>query len=132
MSVLMTIIQILHWLVCVFLIVIVLLQVDKSEGLSGAFGGGGAGAFFGERGGDEAITKITTISAILFMFTSITLAWNGDKLAKKTPELPTYQQTMPMSAPMIPSNMQIQVTPTTPAASEAPVAQPVQTAPTAP
>lgn len=66
---------IIYVLVCVALIVIVLLQSGKGEGLAGVFGaGGGSQTLFGARTGD-VLTKSTTVLAILFMLLSLGLAF---------------------------------------------------------
>jgi len=63
-----------HVIVCLFLIAVVLLQSGKSGDLAAAFGGQGSQTAFGPRGAATALTKATTLSAILFMITSITLS----------------------------------------------------------
>ncbi len=68
-------IQLLHIIVCLALIVIVLMQADKGEGLSGAFGGGGSYALFGKRGATGFIAKATTAAAVIFMLTSFGLSY---------------------------------------------------------
>ncbi len=67
------ILTILHIMVCAVLIVAVLLQSGKAADLAGAFGGAGSQSAFGPRGAQTALTKMTTISAVLFMFTSMGL-----------------------------------------------------------
>lgn len=42
--------------------------------MGAAFGGGSSQTIFGSRGAATVLTKITTISAIVFMLTSLTLA----------------------------------------------------------
>ncbi len=69
----------LHVIACIALIVIVLLQADKGEGLAGAFGGGGAYAVFGKRGATGFIAYLTTAAAIIFMLTSFALTWSVAK-----------------------------------------------------
>ena len=64
----------LHVAVCVFLILVVLLQTGKSADLAGAFGGGGSQTALGSRGAATILTKLTTTSAVLFMVTSLSLA----------------------------------------------------------
>jgi preprotein translocase subunit SecG len=63
----------IHVIVCVFLILVVLLQQGKSADLAGAFGGQGSQTAFGPRGAANLLTRLTTWSAIVFMLTSITL-----------------------------------------------------------
>ncbi|MBM3811674.1 MAG: preprotein translocase subunit SecG [Acidimicrobiia bacterium] len=65
---------IIHVLVCLFLIVVVLLQSGKAADLAGAFGGMGSQTAFGPRGAATVLTKATTIAAGLFMVTSISLS----------------------------------------------------------
>jgi len=73
---LFTILLIVHILVCVALVVVVLLQSAKGEGLAGAFGGGGglSGAVFGGRGAASFLSKATTILAVLFMVSCMGLS----------------------------------------------------------
>ena len=65
-----------HILICVALIIVVLLQSAKGEGLAGAFGGGGglSGAVFGGRGAASFLSKATTVLAILFMVSCLSLS----------------------------------------------------------
>jgi preprotein translocase subunit SecG len=65
---------ILHVLVCLFLIIVVLLQSGKAADLAGAFGGMGSQTAFGPRGSATILSKATTVSAALFMLTSLSLA----------------------------------------------------------
>jgi preprotein translocase subunit SecG len=65
---------IVHVLVCVFLVIVVLLQSGKAADLAGAFGGMGSQTAFGPRGSATVLSKATTVAAILFMLTSISLA----------------------------------------------------------
>jgi len=64
----------IHILVCVFLIIVVLLQSGKAADLAGAFGGMGSQTAFGPRGSATLLSKATTISAVLFMVTSLSLS----------------------------------------------------------
>ncbi len=69
-----------HVIVCIGLILVVLMQSSKGEGLAGsAFGGGGGGglggAVFGGRGAASFLAKATSVLAILFMVNSIALAY---------------------------------------------------------
>lgn len=71
MTILLTII---HVIVCIFLVVVVLLQSGKAADLAGAFGGMGSQTAFGPRGSATLLSKATTIAAGLFMVTSLSLA----------------------------------------------------------
>ena len=65
---------IVHVIVCLFLIIVVLLQSGKAADLAGAFGGMGSQTAFGPRGSATLLSKATTISAVLFMITSLSLS----------------------------------------------------------
>ena len=67
-------VTIIHVIVCMFLIIVVLLQSGKAGDISAAFGGQGSQAAFGPRGAATALSKATTISTVLFMLTSVTLS----------------------------------------------------------
>ena len=64
----------IHVIVCVFLVIVVLLQSGKSADVAAAFGGMGSQTAFGPRSAANVLTKATTWSAVLFMVTSITLS----------------------------------------------------------
>lgn len=63
-----------HIVICVFLVIVVLLQSGKAADLAGAFGGMGSQTAFGPRGSATLLSKATTVAAALFMLTSLTLA----------------------------------------------------------
>jgi preprotein translocase subunit SecG len=67
-------ITIIHIIVCLFLIIVVLLQSGKSGDITAAFGGMGSQTAFGPRGAATALSRATTWSAIIFMVTSVTLS----------------------------------------------------------
>jgi preprotein translocase subunit SecG len=65
----------IHIFICVALIIVVLMQSSKGEGLAGAFGGGGlSGAVFGGRGAASFLSKATTVLAIFFMVSCMGLS----------------------------------------------------------
>jgi preprotein translocase subunit SecG len=68
------VLTVIHVLVCFFLVVVVLLQSGKAADLAGAFGGMGSQTAFGPRGSATVLSKATTIAAVMFMLTSITLS----------------------------------------------------------
>ena len=70
-----TVIVVFHILISLALILVVLMQSSKGEGLAGsAFGGGLSGAVFGGRGAASFLSRATTVLAILFMLNSGALA----------------------------------------------------------
>jgi preprotein translocase subunit SecG len=64
---------ILHIIICILLIIIVLFQAGKKFGLSGLMGGGSSDAIVTGAGGNSLIKKITTVFAVLFLLTSLSL-----------------------------------------------------------
>lgn len=78
-----TLITIIHVIVCLFLIGVVLLQSGKSADIAAAFGGMGSQTAFGPRSAANALTKATTWAAIIFMLTSFTLAIAASKLSAR-------------------------------------------------
>ena len=64
----------IHVIVCLFLIIVVLLQSGNAGDVASAFGGMGSQTAFGPRGSSTLLGKATTWSAVLFMVTSITLS----------------------------------------------------------
>jgi preprotein translocase subunit SecG len=65
---------IVHVVVCFFLIIVILLQSGKAADLAGAFGGMGSQTAFGPRGSATLLSRVTTISTVVFMLTSISLS----------------------------------------------------------
>ena len=71
-----TILTVAHISVSLFLIIIVLLQHGKGADAGAAFGGGGSSqSLFGSEGPVPLLNKITTLSAVVFMLTSVSLAY---------------------------------------------------------
>lgn len=69
-----TLLTVVHVAVCLFLIVIVLLQHGKGADVGATFGGSGQ-SVFGTEGPLPILNKITTSVAIIFMLTSVVLAY---------------------------------------------------------
>ena len=70
-----TVLVVLHVLVCIFLIAVVLLQRGKGAEIGAVFGSGASSTVFGSRGAGNFLTKLTTISAVIFMLTSLSLSY---------------------------------------------------------
>jgi preprotein translocase subunit SecG len=113
---------IIHTLVCLFLIIVVLLQSGKAADLAGAFGGMGSQTAFGPRGAATLLSKATTIAAVVFMITSIWLGIEqgrqrgGDSVLDRTgvgTTAPAPVETPPAGGAV--PKAEIQVTPGTPA-----------------
>ena len=71
-----TLLTIIHILVCLLLIISILLQSSKGGGLAGVFGGGGGmGSVFGGRGAASFLSRVTMWLGIAFAVTSISIAF---------------------------------------------------------
>ena len=120
---------IIHIIVCLFLIIVVLLQSGKAADLAGAFGGMGSQTAFGPRGSATLLSKATTISAVLFMVTSLSLSILATRNAglgtsvlegggsRTSAPVKTAPVPVPVSipAPAQPANQQPAPAPSTPA-----------------
>jgi preprotein translocase subunit SecG len=88
LEILETPITVLHVVVCLFVVLIVLLQPGKSGGIGAALGGAGAQQVFGGRGAGNFLSRLTWISAGVFFATSMILAYvsssTEDSLANKS------------------------------------------------
>jgi preprotein translocase subunit SecG len=130
----------IHYIVCIFLIIVVLLQSGKAADLAGAFGGMGSQTVFGPRGSATVLSKATTIAAVVFMITSLSLSIaatragkGGSSLLDKAKPAPVQQKKAPVQGP---ATVPLTMTPINPDGSKgtpqqvnAPVQQPGQPAP---
>lgn len=123
----------LHIIVCIALIVVVLLQSGKGAEMGASFGASGSQSVFGAGGGNTFMSKVTTSAAIIFMLTSLSLAFisgkgTGSSIMSKTPKAkPAPMGGMPLQKPAAPG-----ATPAAPAAPTAPAAAPAAPAQPAP
>jgi preprotein translocase subunit SecG len=96
---------VLHVVACVGLIMIVLLQRGKGAELGAAFGGSSQ-TVFGSQGAGGFLTRMTTVAAVLFMFTSLGLAYvssnrvqatvmEGEKEERRQAEAPAAPEGVP-------------------------------------
>jgi preprotein translocase subunit SecG len=89
-----TFLSVLYVLVCLFLILVVLLQPGRG-GIGGAFGGGSSQTVFGGSGAGNFLTRLTSVSAALFMILSATLAYlssSSDKSLERAIEAQRAKQ----------------------------------------
>ena len=63
-----------HVVASLVLILVVLLQSGKAGDLAATFGSTGSQTAFGARGAATVLTRATTVCAVIFMVTSLTLA----------------------------------------------------------
>jgi preprotein translocase subunit SecG len=105
----------IHVIVCLFLVVVVLLQSGKAADLAGAFGGMGSQTVFGPRGSATVLSKATTIAATLFMVTSLSLSILATRSGGAVPAIfatkPPPQKNTGQQPPAVGSTVPIQVTP---------------------
>lgn len=101
-----TLLIVLHVMVSLFLICIVLLQHGKGADIGASFGGSNQ-SLFGTEGPMPLLNKITTLAAIVFMGTSVSLAYlsahksTGSVMSEITgqeQQVPAGQEAMPLPA----------------------------------
>lgn len=94
-----TLVMIVHYGVCIFLIGVILLQAGKGADIGAAFGAGGSQTVFGARGPATFLNKLTIGAAITFLITSITLA----QIAKKDSAESVVDSVPAQTAPAAPA-----------------------------
>jgi preprotein translocase subunit SecG len=123
-----TFVLIIHVIVSFFLILIVLVQGGKGAELGAAFGGSSQ-TLFGARGAATIFGKLTTVAAVVFMLTSLTLAImaarGASSVVSRVPVETQQQRSMPrvpgpVTGPVqgAPSQHSSQPTPAAPAPSK--------------
>jgi preprotein translocase subunit SecG len=108
MIILLTIVYII---VCLFLIVVVLLQSGKAADLAGAFGGMGSQTAFGPRGSATVLSKATTLAAALFMISSLGLSILSMRNAGSSGSVLERQKKVTKSQPAAAGRPTVTVTP---------------------
>lgn len=117
-------ITIIHVIVCMFLIIVVLLQSGQSGDVAAAFGGMGSQTAFGTRTAATVLTKATTWAAIIFMLTSISLTVFATRTARRSQSVLGTTSSAP--AKSAPAKTPAQSQPANPAQSKpAPEPQPM-------
>ena len=102
-----TIAVILHLIVCFLMIAAILLQAGKGAEIGAAFGGSSQ-TVFGSRGPGTFLSKVTVGAAIVFMFTSLSLAIlsRQENSLSSVINLPTASDgvtTTPVTTPTVPA-----------------------------
>jgi len=119
-----TLIVILHVIVSVALILVILLQTGKGSDIGAVFGGGSSQTLFGSTGPTSFLSKLTAGAAIIFMLTSLFLAYfsgtGGTRSIMKSGGAPPGQASPapPAGMPAAPAGV--------PAMPAAPVAPPTK------
>ncbi|TWI77305.1 protein translocase subunit secG [Desulfobotulus alkaliphilus] len=95
-----TLLVTLHIIICLSLIVVVLLQAGKGAEMGAAFGSGSSQALLGPSGGQSMMGKVTTGIAIMFMLTSLSLAYmSGNKQESSVMPATTVSQPAAQETP---------------------------------
>jgi preprotein translocase subunit SecG len=106
----MTVIAIVHIIVCLLLIALVLLQDPKSGGAGGVFGGGGANQLMSATGATTFLTRLTRYSAIVFGVTCLILTLmsrpNTSSVIDSVPTKSSAPVEQPQQAPAAPAGEQ--------------------------
>src|ERR1700675_3980699 len=77
------VVTVIHVIACLFLIGVVLLQQGKGADMGAVFGGSSS-TIFGSGGAGNFLTRLTTIMAVVFMLTSLTLTYSGARRITST------------------------------------------------
>src|SRR5437867_13394824 len=125
-----TLLTIFHVIVCIFLVLVVLLQQGKGADWAGDFGGGGSQTTVVARGAGTILSRATTAAASIFMITSLALTilisqpggssvfregarqQNQPQRQQPAPGQPQQQQQAPAQQP--PAQQKAPATPATP------------------
>ncbi len=123
MTILLTII---HLTVSIALIAVVLLQSGKGAEMGATFGAGGSQSVFGAGGGTTFMSKLTTSAAIIFMLTSLTLAYLSGHTSGSSVMASKAKAQQKSPAPAAPAMPGQPATPGQPAAAPGQPAAPAQ------
>ncbi len=114
MSMLETILLVVHLLIAVGICGFVLLQHGKGADMGAAFGSGASGSLFGASGSANFLSRTTAILAAVFFASSLGLTWFGsrhgatsgvmhqgvmEKSAPKSSDVPAAPSAPPAAAP---------------------------------
>jgi preprotein translocase subunit SecG len=90
----------LYVIICIFLILLVLIQKGRGGGLSGAFGGSGGNTAFGTKTGD-VLTWATSIVFAIFVFLAVAMNLSAeyDRKHSAPAVVPTAVPTAPVTPP---------------------------------
>jgi preprotein translocase subunit SecG len=108
------------------IVALVLVQRGKGADAGAGFGSGASGTVFGARGATTALSRATAILAVVFMITSLTLAYTATRRAESTQQKSLLESLAGDGAddvPVVPANQQL---------PESPAPAPPATAPAAP
>jgi preprotein translocase subunit SecG len=108
---------VLHVLVCFILILVVLLQAGRGANMGAVFGGASQ-TIFGSSGAGTFLSKMTTVVAIIFMLTTLSLSYFSSgktaSVVKDYAPSKAVEKTVPKQVPA-PAPVAAPVAPTAPA-----------------
>lgn len=102
---LVSVLAVLHILVCVFLILLIMIQ-DPKGGSNSLFGAGGSNTLLGTSGGADFMTKLTRYTAAIFVVLCVALTMatkpsaSGVFSKSPLPETPAAAPVDPAAAPV--------------------------------
>lgn len=96
-----TILVAAHIFICIFLIIIVLLQAGKGADIGAVFGGASQ-AMFGGRGPASFLNKMTIVVSLIFLLTAVGLAKTGQHKGEESVIGKVPVGTVPAAQPMEP------------------------------
>lgn len=110
---LLTIANILFFLVAVAMIVLILLQRGAGAAAGSGFGAGASATVFGSRGSANFLSRSTAVLAGIFMLLALGMAIYASRGAKPTPEADDLgvmgRIEVPTTAPVVPTSEQVEV-----------------------
>jgi preprotein translocase subunit SecG len=128
-------------LICIFLVLVILLQSGKGGDVAAAFGGSGSQTAFGPRGAQKPLEKATIIAAVIFMLLALLFSLpgfngpssvvrdSGAASTQPTPSPTAQPAVLPSASPSTAASPAASASPVvSPAASASPVASPVKPA----
>ena len=106
----MTTLIVIQLILAVLLVALVLLQGSDNEGLGlGGGGGGGAGGMMSARGSANLLSRLTALTATLFMVMSVVLTiaasvGSEKNILESLPAISTSEELVTSEEPSIPEN----------------------------
>ncbi len=101
---------VIHIIICVFMVIVILMQASKGKGLAGAFGGMGsmASGILGARGTANFLSKATTYLAVGFFINCVILSLLSQSIATQrsaVQEAAPYQSPA-QNLPLVPGSLE--------------------------
>lgn len=117
----------IYVIVCVFLILVVLLQQGKGADVAAAFGASSSQTAFGARGATSVLEKVTTWAFVAFSVLAITISLIQSRPHGSVMRSDRAKAAAAAPKPVVPAPAQGAPLPGAPAPASAPVAVPAST-----